>query len=72
MPRVKGKVKFFNDKKGYGFITPDDGSEDVFVHRTDLNSSLQTLLTDQSVTYDLVPSRNNKGTGTKATAVELA
>lgn len=64
-----GKVKFFSDDKGFGFIRPDDGSEEVFVHRTDLAGSLNVLLVDQPVKYDLVDSVGKKGNGKKAANV---
>ena len=50
---MKGTVKWYNARKGYGFITPDDNSEDVFVHATELkNSGLKKLYTGSEVTYE--------------------
>jgi len=69
--RVQGRVKFFSDEKGYGFIQPDNGGNEVFVHRTDLSRSLNILLTDQHVSYELVDSATRKGNGKKAANVEV-
>ena len=49
-----GKVKWFNDTKGFGFIKPDDGGGDVFVHISAVEKSgLRTLQEDQTVEYEL-------------------
>ncbi len=50
----KGTVKWFNAQKGYGFITPDGGGEDVFVHFSAINADgYKTLEEGASVTYDV-------------------
>jgi len=51
----KGKVKWFNSTKGYGFIAPDDGGDDVFVHMSAVrNAGMQDLEEDQVVEFELV------------------
>jgi len=51
---ITGTVKFFNIDKGYGFIQPEDGSSDAFVHISAVEASgMRTLDREQRVTYDL-------------------
>jgi CspA family cold shock protein len=62
-----GKVKWFNSLKGYGFIHPNDGSKDVFVHITAVErSGLGSLSEGQTVSYDL-----ERGQQGKVSAVNL-
>lgn len=56
-----GTVKFFNDGKGYGFIAPDGGGTDAFVHISAVeNSGMRTLREEQRVSYDLEQDRRGK------------
>ena len=63
-----GTVKFFNADKGYGFIQPEDGGADSFVHISAVQAAgMQTLDRDQRVSYDVETGGNGK-----ASAVNLA
>jgi CspA family cold shock protein len=51
---VTGTVKWFNESKGFGFISPDDGSKDVFVHFSAISSDgFRTLAEGQQVSFDV-------------------
>ena len=66
----QGTVNFFNDAKGFGFIAPDEGGNDAFVHVTALEASgLRTLSQNQRVEYDLAPDRRGRESATNVKAL---
>jgi len=55
IPMSQGTVKWFNDQKGYGFIQPDDGGKDVFVHISAVErAGLRGLNEGQKISYEIV------------------
>jgi CspA family cold shock protein len=55
---AQGTVKWFSDEKGYGFISPDEGGEDLFVHHTGIaGSGFKSLEEGQKVTYEAAQGR---------------
>ena len=58
---TKGTVKWFNTVKGYGFIAPEDGSKDAFVHISAVErAGLSSLQEGQQIEYELLPGRNGR------------
>ncbi len=66
-----GTVKWFNPVKGYGFIEPEDGSKDVFVHISAVESAgLNSLSEGQKVSYELQPGQNGKSSAENLSIIE--
>ena len=58
---AKGTVKWFNTEKGYGFIQPDDGGKDIFVHITAVQEAgLRALQENQAIEFELVEGRDGR------------
>lgn len=58
---AQGTVKWFNDAKGYGFISPDDGSEDLFAHFSAINSKgFKSLKEGQRVSFEIIEGPKGK------------
>lgn len=68
MEKSKGKIKFFNVKKGFGFITPDAGGKELFVHASNVKGDVEALREGQAVEYVEGPGRK----GPEATDVSIA
>ena len=59
---MTGTVKFFNSERGYGFIKPDDGGRDVFVHVTAVErAGLKALTEGQRISFEVEPDKKGKG-----------
>ncbi len=68
---TEGTVKWFNAVKGYGFIQPDDGSKDAFVHISSVErAGLSSLQEGQRVSYELVPGKNGKSSAENLKVVD--
>ncbi len=68
---TKGTVKWFNTAKGYGFIAPDDGSKDAFVHISAVErAGLTSLAEGQLVEYELQTGQNGKSSAENLTIVD--
>ncbi len=66
-----GTVKFFNAIKGFGFIEPEDGSKDAFVHISAVErAGLSSLSEGQKVSYELQPGQNGKSSAENLSLVE--
>jgi CspA family cold shock protein len=64
-----GTVKFFNEQKGFGFIEPEDGGKDVFVHKTAVRSAgMDTLHEGQRIQYEVVEERGKSAAGNLSAA----
>ena len=68
---TKGTVKWFNAARGYGFIAPDDGSKDAFVHISAVErAGLSALNEGQKVSYELQPGQNGKSSAENLSVIE--
>jgi len=60
-PKVTGTVKWFNDAKGFGFVTPDNGGEDLFAHFSAINmDGFKTLKEGQKVAFEVTQGQKGK------------
>ena len=71
MATINGTVKFFNATKGFGFIAPEGGDKDAFVHISDVErSGLNSLNEGDKVTYELQTGRDGKASATNLALVQ--